>query len=150
MVNFTIVWEVDYYDSEKKFFVDELDGYPNLDALLEHLEENSMDHEPEIETPTGLGDFNIEYIRILDEDGNEVKKGRTRAIIKPKKENSPAALTGAKPFIQTRRRCVFLECLHLLEGKRAEGAKIFRWKTRRRREKIGCLSPLPPQNLDTT
>jgi hypothetical protein len=86
MVNFTIVWEVDYYDSEKKFFVHELDGYPNLNALLEHLEENSMDHEPEIETPTGLGDFNIEYIKILDENNNEVWKDEYYDFVEYEKE----------------------------------------------------------------
>tara|TARA_B100000809_G_scaffold27955_1_gene24243 strand:- start:790 stop:1068 length:279 start_codon:yes stop_codon:yes gene_type:complete len=74
MVNFTVVWEVDYYDAEKKFFVNEGNTAEDLDALLDELGENSIDHEPENETPTGLGDFDIEWIRIIDEDGNEVWK----------------------------------------------------------------------------
>jgi hypothetical protein len=39
--------------------------------LLDYLEENAMDHEPENETPTGLGDFNIEYILIKDSETKE-------------------------------------------------------------------------------
>jgi len=36
------------------------------------LGENSIDREPENSTPVGLGDFNIEWIMIEDEDGKEV------------------------------------------------------------------------------
>ena len=74
MVDFTIIWEVDYYDAEEIFYVRELDVAENLDALLDDLGKNAVDHEPENETPPGLGDFNIEYIKILDEDDNEVWK----------------------------------------------------------------------------
>ena len=72
MKNFTVIWEVDYYDAEKVFFVPEGNTAEDLDELMDDLGENVMDHEPEVETPVDLGDFNIEWIRILDEDGNEV------------------------------------------------------------------------------
>jgi hypothetical protein len=45
-----------------------------------------MDHEPEIETPTGLGDFNIEYIKILDENNNEVWKDEYYDFVEYEKE----------------------------------------------------------------
>jgi hypothetical protein len=72
MVNFTVIWEVDYYDAEKKFFVREGNTAESLDDLMDDLGENAVDHEPENETPVGLGDFNIEWIMIEDEDGKEV------------------------------------------------------------------------------
>jgi hypothetical protein len=73
MTEFTVLWEVDYYDSEKVYFVNELNDAESLDALLDDLGENAVDHEPENETPTGLGDFNIEYIIITDNSsGKEV------------------------------------------------------------------------------
>ena len=69
MVNFTVIWEVDYYDAEKKFFVREGNTAESLDDLMDDLGENVLDHEPENSTPVGLGDFNIEWIVIEDEDG---------------------------------------------------------------------------------
>ena len=72
--DYMVVWEVDYYDAEKIFFVHELNVAEDVDALLDDLGENIMEHEPEIETPTGLGDFNIEYIKILDNNNKEVWK----------------------------------------------------------------------------
>ena len=73
MTNFTIIWEVKYYDHEpeKIYYVKELEQAENIDSLLDYLEENAMDHEPENETPTGLGDFNIEYILIKDSETKE-------------------------------------------------------------------------------
>ena len=54
MVNFTVIWEVDYYDAEKKFFVREGNTAESLDDLIDDLGENAVDHEPENETPVGL------------------------------------------------------------------------------------------------
>ena len=73
MVDFTIVWEVKYYDHEpeKIYYVKEFEESESIDTLLDYLEENAMDHEPENETPTGLGDFNIEYILIKDSETKE-------------------------------------------------------------------------------
>ena len=87
MKNFTVVWEVDYYDAEQKFFVQEGNTAKDLDDLMDDLGENVMDHEPEVETPTGLGDFNIEWIRILDEDGNEVWRDKDYDFTEYYKDN---------------------------------------------------------------
>ena len=70
--DFTVLWEVNYYDAEKKFFVREGNTAESLDNLIDDLGENAIDHEPEIETPVGLGDFNIEWIKILDNNDNEI------------------------------------------------------------------------------
>jgi hypothetical protein len=72
MVNFTVIWEVNYYDAEKVFFVREGNTAESLDDLMDDLGENAVDHEPENETPVGLGDFDIEWIKILDNNDNEV------------------------------------------------------------------------------
>ena len=71
---FLVTWEIRYYNHEPaKVFFDVMgEEAENLDALLDDLGENSMDREPENSTPIGLGDFNIEWIMIEDEDGKEV------------------------------------------------------------------------------
>ncbi len=74
MENFIVLWEVKYYnhDPEKIFYVDEINSSKNLESLMDHLGENSVDHTPEDETPIGLGDFNIEWIMIKDMAGKEL------------------------------------------------------------------------------
>ena len=72
MKNFTVIWEVNYYDAEKIFFVRAGHTAESLNALLDELGENAADYEPENETPTGLGDFGIEWIKIEDAKGKEV------------------------------------------------------------------------------
>ena len=72
--DFSVTWEINYYDHEpEKVFFDVMgEEAENLDALLDELGENSMDREPENSTPIGLGDFNIEWIKIEDDNGKEV------------------------------------------------------------------------------
>ena len=74
--DFSVTWEVRYYDHEPaKVFFDVIgEEGENLEAVMDELYENGMDREPENSTPIGLGDFNIEWIMIEDEDGNEVWK----------------------------------------------------------------------------
>ena len=76
--DFQVVWEVNYYDQtpEQIYYVHERITSKDLDSLMDHLGENSVDHEPENETPTGLGDFNIEWIMIKDYNGKELWKDK--------------------------------------------------------------------------
>ena len=72
--DFGVVWEVNYYDHEpeKIYYVTETVEAKDLSSLINYLIDNGMEHEPENETPTGLGDFNIEWILIEDASGKEV------------------------------------------------------------------------------
>jgi hypothetical protein len=84
--NFTVLWEVNYYDAEKRFFVREGNTAESLDDLMDDLGENAVDHEPEIETPVGLGDFDIEWIKILDNNDNEVWRDKDYDFTEYEKE----------------------------------------------------------------
>ena len=37
-----------------------------MDSLKEYLDENAMDHTPEMNVPYQSGDFNIEWVKIQD------------------------------------------------------------------------------------
>ena len=68
MKEFTITWEVRYYDyePERVYYSQETIEHETLDSLKEYLGENSVDHTPEKECPYEDGDFNIEWIAIHD------------------------------------------------------------------------------------
>ena len=66
MNEFIVTWEVSYSDPEKVYFTDEYIESENLDSLKEYLDENAMDHTPEMDVPYQPGDFNIEWVIIKD------------------------------------------------------------------------------------
>ena len=68
MENFTVTWEVKYYDHEPEitYLTEELIESKNLESLTDYLDENAMDHTPEMNVPYESGDFNIEWVKIQD------------------------------------------------------------------------------------
>ena len=66
MSEFIVTWEVSYSESEKVYFTDEYIESKDLDSLKEYLDENAMDHTPEMNVPYESGDFNIEWVKIQD------------------------------------------------------------------------------------
>ena len=68
MENFTVTWEVKYYDHQPEivYYTEELIESKNLESLKEYLDENAMDHTPEMNVPYESGDFNIEWVKIQD------------------------------------------------------------------------------------
>ena len=68
MKEFLVTWEVRYssHEPEKVYFTDEYIESKDLDSLKEYLEENGIDHTPEMNVPFQSGDFNIEWIKIQD------------------------------------------------------------------------------------
>lgn len=63
---FIVTWEVSYSESEKVYHTDEYIESKDLDSLKEYLDENAMDHTPEMNVPYQSGDFNIEWVKIQD------------------------------------------------------------------------------------
>ena len=68
MSEFIVTWEVRYdgYEPPKVYLTDEYIESKDLDSLKEYLEENGIDHTPEMDVPYHSGDFNIEWIKIQD------------------------------------------------------------------------------------
>ena len=68
MENFKVTWEVKYYDHEPEiiYYTEELIESKNLESLKDYLDENAMDHSPEMDVPHEDGDFNIEWVLIHD------------------------------------------------------------------------------------
>ena len=66
MENFTVTWEVKYYDHQPEivYYTEELIESKNLESLKEYLDENAMDHSPEMDVQHEEGDFNIEWVLI--------------------------------------------------------------------------------------
>ena len=54
---FIVTWEVSYSEAEKVYHTTE---------YIEYLEENGIEHTPEMNTPYHPGDFNIEWVKIQD------------------------------------------------------------------------------------
>ena len=74
MENFTVTWEVKYYDHQPEivYCTEELIESNNLESLIEYLDENAMEHSPELNVPHEDGDFNIEWVLIHDQSGKEL------------------------------------------------------------------------------
>ena len=74
MENFKVTWEVKYYDHEPEitYLTEELIESKNLESLTDYLDENAMDHTPEMKVPYEDGDFNIEWVLIHDQTGKEL------------------------------------------------------------------------------
>ena len=74
MENFKVTWEVKYYDHEPEivYLAEELIESKNLESLTDYLDENAMDHTPEMKVPYEDGDFNIEWVIIHDQSGKEL------------------------------------------------------------------------------
>ena len=74
MENFKVTWEVKYYDHEPEiiYLAEELIESKNLESLKDYLDENAMDHSPEMDVPHEDGDFNIEWVLIHDQSGKEL------------------------------------------------------------------------------
>ena len=74
MENFKVTWEVKYYDHEPEitYLTEELFESKNLKSLKDYLDENAMDHSPEMDVPHEDGDFNIEWVLIHDQSGEEL------------------------------------------------------------------------------
>jgi antitoxin component YwqK of YwqJK toxin-antitoxin module len=74
MENFTVTWEVKYYDHQPEivYYTEELIESKNLESLKEYLDENAMDHSPEMDVQHEEGDFNIEWVLIHDQSGKEL------------------------------------------------------------------------------
>ena len=74
MENFKVTWEVKYYDHEPEitYLTEELFESKNLKSLKDYLDENAMDHSPEMNVPHEDGDFNIEWVLIHDQNGKEL------------------------------------------------------------------------------
>ena len=66
MSEFIVTWEVSYSEAEKVYHTEEYIESKDLDSLKEYLEENGIDHTPEMDVPYHSGDFNIEWIKIQD------------------------------------------------------------------------------------
>ena len=74
MENFKVTWEVKYYDHQPEivYCAEELIESKNLESLTEYLDENAMEHSPEMDVPHEEGDFNIEWVLIHDQSGKEL------------------------------------------------------------------------------
>lgn len=74
MENFKVTWQVKYYDHEPEitYLTEELIESKNLESLKDYLDENAMDHSPEMDVPHEDGDFNIEWVLIHDQSGKEL------------------------------------------------------------------------------
>ena len=78
MENFKVTWEVKYYDHEPEivYLAEELIESKNLESLTDYLDENAMDHTPEMQVPYEDGDFNIEWVIIHDQSGKELYRDK--------------------------------------------------------------------------
>ena len=74
MANFTVTWEVEYYEDDVSYTTDELFEAENLDKLFSELEEGLEQghYTPEMKVPYHDGNFNIEYVVIESSDGKEI------------------------------------------------------------------------------
>ena len=74
MANFTVTWEVEYYEDDVSYTTDEEFEAENLDKLLSELDEGMErgDYTPEMSVTYHDGDFNIEYVVIKSSDGKEI------------------------------------------------------------------------------
>jgi antitoxin component YwqK of YwqJK toxin-antitoxin module len=74
MENFKVTWEVKYFDHQPEivYYTEELIESKNLESLKDYLDENAMDHSPEMDVPHEDGDFNIEWVLIQNQSGKEL------------------------------------------------------------------------------
>ena len=74
MAEFTVTWQVEYYEDDVSYTTDELFEAENLDKLLSELDEGMErgDYTPEMSVTYHDGDFNIEYVVIKSSDGKEI------------------------------------------------------------------------------
>jgi antitoxin component YwqK of YwqJK toxin-antitoxin module len=74
MENFSVTWEVKYHDHQPEivYCTEELIESKNLASLKKYLDENAMDHSPEMDVPYEEGDFNIEWVLIHDQNGKQL------------------------------------------------------------------------------
>ena len=73
-MKFTVKWEVEFYDHDKKLYCDideNEDNINNLDDIYEFLEEGVDQNKfsPEDQVEFYDGDFNIEYVVIYNGNG---------------------------------------------------------------------------------
>jgi|TARA_B110000305_G_C19268572_1_gene553229 hypothetical protein len=78
-MKFSVKWEVEYYDHDKKLYcvIDyNEDDINSIDEIHQFLEDEVNDDKfsPENNVDFYDGDFNIEYIMIYDEDGKIIYK----------------------------------------------------------------------------
>ena len=71
---FTVTWEVKYYEDNASYTTDEDFEAENLDKLIDELDKGLEQghYTPESNVPFHEGDFNIEYVVIRSWDGQEV------------------------------------------------------------------------------
>ena len=74
---FVIKWLVDFWNTDDGLYtVDQIIEAKNIDKLINKLDNNIEEFTPEQSIPNwyDLGDFNIEYVQINNEKGEEVYK----------------------------------------------------------------------------
>tara|TARA_Y100000816_G_C25595457_1_gene319427 strand:- start:120 stop:407 length:288 start_codon:yes stop_codon:yes gene_type:complete len=74
---FVIKWLVDFWNTDDGLYtVDQIIEAKNIDELINKLDNDIEEFTPEQSIPNwyDLGDFNIEYVQINNEKGEEVYK----------------------------------------------------------------------------
>ena len=74
---FVIKWLVNFWNTDDGLYtVDQIIEAKNIDKLINKLDNNIEEFTPEQSIPNwyDLGDFNIEYVQINNEKGEEVYK----------------------------------------------------------------------------
>ena len=74
---FVVKWLVDFWNTDDGLYtVDQIIEAKNIDELISKLDNDIEEFTPEQSIPNwyDLGDFNIEYIQINNEKGEEVYK----------------------------------------------------------------------------
>ena len=74
---FVIKWLVDFWNTDDGLYtVDQIIEAKNIDELINKLANDIEEFTPEQSIPNwyDLGDFNIEYVQINNEKGEEVQK----------------------------------------------------------------------------
>lgn len=74
---FVIKWLVDFWNTDDGLYtVDQIIEAKNIDELISKLDNDIEEFTPEQSIPNwyDLGDFNIEYVQINNEKGEEVYK----------------------------------------------------------------------------
>ena len=74
MAEFTVTWQVEYYEDDVSYTTDELFEAENLEKLFSELEEGLEQghYTPEMKVPYHEGNFNIDYVVIKSSDGKEI------------------------------------------------------------------------------
>ena len=74
---FVVKWLVDFWNTDDGLYtVDQIIEAKNIDELINKLDNDIEEFTPEQSIPNwyDLGDFNIEYVKINNEKGEEVYK----------------------------------------------------------------------------